>query len=193
MINIMNKVAERVSTLTAERWAEAALQAIAEGGVAALSVEALAKELGVTKGSFYWHFSNRRALIKAAVELWARRDTEEVLARADREPDPRRRIEAVVAESITGKRRASLYLALAAATSEVEIGPVFQRAVERRISYLARCFEELGFSVPRHRALVAFSEYVGIMHTIRDAPESMPKKPDFDAFVRVAIDTVIPR
>jgi hypothetical protein len=50
----------------------------------------------------------------------------------------------------------------------------------------------MGVAAPRHRALVAFSQYVGIMHTIRDAPESVPKKPEFDDFVKVAIETVIP-
>src|SRR5262249_46241776 len=43
-------------TLTASDWAEAALQLIAEQGLGALTVSALAARLGVTKGSFYWHF-----------------------------------------------------------------------------------------------------------------------------------------
>ena len=46
-------------TLTAEDWARAALEAIAEDGVTAVAVEPLARSLGVTKGSFYWHFANR--------------------------------------------------------------------------------------------------------------------------------------
>jgi AcrR family transcriptional regulator len=183
----------RIISLSSEKWAEAALDAIATAGVAQLSIESLARALGVTKGSFYWHFANRSALIKAAVTLWAQRETEDVLARLDSEPDPRKRIERIVEEAVGYKRKAAIYLALAAASDDSNIGPVLQRVVERRIAYLGACFEQLGVPAPRHRALVAFSQYVGIMHTIRDAPESVPKKPEFEDFVKVAIETVIPR
>ncbi len=50
-------------TLTAADWAQAALQLIAEAGLGALTVEALAARLGVTKGSFYWHFKGRSDLL----------------------------------------------------------------------------------------------------------------------------------
>lgn len=184
---------KKIPSLSSEKWAHAALDAIAVNGVAELSIESLARELGVTKGSFYWHFANRSALIKAALQLWAQRETEEVLERIQREPTPRARIEKIVEEAVGNKRKAALYLALAASSSDPNIGPAFQRVVERRIAYLAGCFEEMGVSSPRYRALVAFSLYVGIMHTIRDAPDSVPKKPEFEQFVQVAIETVIPR
>jgi AcrR family transcriptional regulator len=189
----MNAKIEKLPTLSGDKWAEAALEVIAASGVAELSIESLSRQLGVTKGSFYWHFPNRGALIKAAVTLWARRETEDVLAQLDAEPSQRKRIEKYVAEAVGNKRKAALYLALAAASSDSNIGPTFQRAVERRIAYLADCFAQLGVSEPRYRALVAFSQYVGIMHVIRDAPDSIPKKPDFERFVQVAIETVIPQ
>ena len=52
-------------------WIEAALDALANGGVEAVRVEPLAKALDVTKGSFYWHFADRRALIDAMLESWS--------------------------------------------------------------------------------------------------------------------------
>ncbi|WP_412543871.1 TetR/AcrR family transcriptional regulator [Longispora sp. K20-0274] len=57
--------------LTAEDWAEAALLAFAEGGLAAVAVEPIATRLGATKGSFYWHFPHRDALVVAALALWS--------------------------------------------------------------------------------------------------------------------------
>ena len=58
------------SRLSAEDWALAALDVIAESGLAAVAVEPLARRLGVTKGSFYWHFPSREALLVAALERW---------------------------------------------------------------------------------------------------------------------------
>ncbi len=51
-------------------WIEAAMSALAEGGVAALRVEALAKRLSVTKGGFYWHFGDRADLLDAVLATW---------------------------------------------------------------------------------------------------------------------------
>ena len=73
--------------LTAADWTEAALDALARGGLPAVAVEPLAKELGATKGSFYWHFADRQALMAATLELWERRDTDRVIAAVDETQD----------------------------------------------------------------------------------------------------------
>src|ERR1043165_5052884 len=78
--------------LSAESWAAAALDALIEDGVPAVAVEPLAVRLGATKGSFYWHFVNRDALVEAALALWERDRTEAVIAAMDAEPDPARRL-----------------------------------------------------------------------------------------------------
>ena len=58
------------SSLSREAWGEAALEALAAGGLEAVAVEPLARRLGVTKGSFYWHFPSREALLREALALW---------------------------------------------------------------------------------------------------------------------------
>src|SRR5215469_649514 len=72
--------ASRQRRLTREDWVSAALGAIATGGLAAVGVEPLATSLGATKGSFYWHFKNRDALLEAAIERWERETTTDVIA-----------------------------------------------------------------------------------------------------------------
>jgi len=57
--------------LDAAAWVAAALEALADGGVDSVRVEPLAKTLKVTKGSFYWHFADRRALLDAMLAHWA--------------------------------------------------------------------------------------------------------------------------
>jgi AcrR family transcriptional regulator len=66
-----SKAGTRNAPLDAARWASAAFEALAAGGVEAVRVEPLAKGLGVTKGSFYWHFADRRALLDALLAQWS--------------------------------------------------------------------------------------------------------------------------
>src|SRR5215203_5175009 len=77
--------------LGAADWTRAALAAIAEKGTANVSIERLARDLGATKGSFYWHFKDRPALIEAALQRWERDYTDRIIERLREVPDPRER------------------------------------------------------------------------------------------------------
>ena len=65
---------------------------IAEQGLAAVAVEPLARRLGVTKGSFYWHFPSREALLVAALERWEKTEQETVFGQMEAVSDPRVRL-----------------------------------------------------------------------------------------------------
>jgi AcrR family transcriptional regulator len=67
-------------------WIDAALQALAAGGPDAVRVEALAARLGVSKGGFYWHYTDRQALLDEMLDTWEQAGTEDVIARVDSEP-----------------------------------------------------------------------------------------------------------
>ena len=68
-----------------EDWLEAATQILVDDGIDALKISRLSARLGVTKGSFYWHFPTREALLKAALERWELvRMVHEAIARLDR-------------------------------------------------------------------------------------------------------------
>lgn len=65
------------------RWIEEGLRALAAGGRDAVRVESLAKAIGVTKGGFYWHFEDRRALLEEMLDAWERASVDEVIERAE--------------------------------------------------------------------------------------------------------------
>ncbi len=91
-------MAKRESTkprLDAAAWIAAALEALAREGIAGLRVEPLAKRLGVTKGSFYWHFKDREALLAAAMDAWAAGRIAAIRAQAG---DPKRRTLSAMAD-----------------------------------------------------------------------------------------------
>ncbi len=67
------------------RWIDQGLRALAAGGPDAVRIEPLAEALGVTKGGFYWHFDDRRALLDEMLDTWERKTTDEVIERVESE------------------------------------------------------------------------------------------------------------
>src|SRR5574343_928966 len=65
-----SRAASPRTQLDPERWVDEAIDVLAKEGVTGLRVEVLAKRCGVTKGSFYWHFKDRQALLDAVLEQW---------------------------------------------------------------------------------------------------------------------------
>ena len=64
--------------LSRETWLAEALKVLAEDPTH-LRVDQLAERLGVSKGSFYWHFENREAFVRALAEYWKDADTQSVV------------------------------------------------------------------------------------------------------------------
>lgn len=182
-------------SLTIEDWARAALDAMAAGGLESVAVEPLARQLGVTKGSFYWHFANREALLRAALELWEKRETEDVLARIGDESDPYERIVKIFKEANAGYRSGRLYLAIAAAEDKPLVREFVQRVSERRLDYLVECYRALGYDAPRaaHWARFAYATFMGNLQIRRDSPELMPTGAAFNDYLKLMIKTLIPR
>src|SRR3954454_8285740 len=89
----------RPATTTADDWAQGALDEIEQSGVRALSVEAVARRLGVSKGGAYHHFQDRRDLLRAALALWERRQVTEMNAQFAAIDDPLRRLRAALDEA----------------------------------------------------------------------------------------------
>lgn len=87
----------RKPRLARESWVAAGMKALVERGVQAVSVEPLAKELGVTKGSFYWHFASRAELLESLLETWEREGTLSVIEAVEaRASSPAERLERLV-------------------------------------------------------------------------------------------------
>lgn len=68
-----------------QRWVDEGLRMLEDGGPEAVRVEALAKNLGVTKGGFYGHFGDRQALLDAMLDTWESRSVDDVIAQVERE------------------------------------------------------------------------------------------------------------
>lgn len=61
--------------LTRDDWIDAAMDMLIDGGIEAVRITRLAKFLGVSRGSFYWHFNDRSVLLEALCARWTARNT----------------------------------------------------------------------------------------------------------------------
>ena len=70
----------RSPRLSREDWLVDALAVLVSRGVDAVQITHLARRLGVTRGSFYWHFENREALLDALLAEWRARNSDVMLS-----------------------------------------------------------------------------------------------------------------
>ncbi len=66
--------ASEAHRLSPDDWLDAAFDSVVAGGFDNVRVLALAQRLGVTRGSFYWHFTDHAALVDALLQRWQRRE-----------------------------------------------------------------------------------------------------------------------
>ena len=81
-------------------WLQAALQALAKGGIDQVKVESLARNLGVTKGSFYWHFKDREHFLDELLNFWADHSTQTVITNPNYPTDSTARVRAVAEDIV---------------------------------------------------------------------------------------------
>ena len=82
-----NKPAKTPRTaLDRDAWIKGAIAILAEHGAERLRVEVLARRLSVTKGSFYWHFKDRRDLQDAVLEFWKKGRISDIRKQTQAEP-----------------------------------------------------------------------------------------------------------
>jgi AcrR family transcriptional regulator len=164
--------------LSRQDWVNAALEAIAEGGLAAVAVVPLAERLGATKGSFYWHFPSREALIEAALAAWEQTTTSAVVAEIEAaSQDPRQQLRLLFKRVTELAERDRIELALLATADHPTVLPALDRVTRRRIAFAAELFQRLGF--PRadanRRALLAYSTYLGYAQLVHATPQLLPQ------------------
>jgi AcrR family transcriptional regulator len=170
-----------------EDWTKVALAAIAEKGAANVSIERLARELGATKGSFYWHFKDRPALIAAALDRWERDYTDRIIERLSEVTDPRERFRALLESAFDDHPDVVIDANLLAAADDPLIGPVLERVARKRLAFVDRIFAEMRTPGGSDRALLAFSAYVGLAQLRRTGPSLAPTGERSKAYVDHAI------
>jgi len=79
--------ADKRSNLERQDWINAAYQVLIEEGVHQVRILNLADRLGISRGSFYWHFKNRADLLDALISTWQQKNTGALVAACRRDTD----------------------------------------------------------------------------------------------------------
>ena len=190
-----NTKSERTGRLSADDWAQAALEQIAEQGVAAVAVEPLARRLGVTKGSFYWHFPSRDALLQAALERWETHEQEDVFGQLDGLANPAERLGALFKLVAHEVQSHVIYSELLKALDNPSVQPVIGRVSKRRMDYLTAAFRQAGLDATdaQHRARLAYTAYVGFLQLNLQLGQRDMQREEFEDYVAHMRATLIPQ
>ena len=167
---------EKANRLTREDWSTAALRLLRETGIDGVKVAPLAARIGVTTGSFYWHFKNRRELLDTLLDYWEREMTDAAIeaARQFKGP-PKDRIlhlmKQVMADDLARYDLAIWNWSHMDALAE----ETFERTISKRFAFATWMFMEAGFqrkqAQVRGRMMVVY-----MMGESTLIPDSMAKR-----------------
>jgi len=152
------------TSLTPETWIEAATTVLVDQGIDHVRVDVLAGELGVTRGSFYWHFRDREDLLRRVLQAWSERTTEQLTRRLESaRTDAREQLRDVISLPFRGRaaaRAARIELAIRAWARRDEMArQAVDAADASRIAYHETIFAALGFAddEARQRGFLLYS------------------------------------
>jgi AcrR family transcriptional regulator len=151
---------------TKDEWVQGAFAALCAGGIDAVRVEPLARSLGVTKGSFYHHFANRRALHLGMLAEWERLGTSMVIDTVDGAvTDPEARLRLLIKQTYgIDEVGDAIEAAIRAWAAGDEVAAEATRRVDdRRVGYVASLLVETGFARAKaaRRARLMYRHLIG--------------------------------
>ena len=152
----------KLSRLTQDAWLEAGFEALKEQGARALKAEPLARRVGASKGSFYWHFADVAAYNKALLEQWEAIAIKQIVTALETEYTPAGRLRRM-GQVIAGKPGgAGMEPAIRAWAKEDEAAAdAVARVDEARLDYLRDLLAETGIENPE-MARIIYAASIGM-------------------------------
>jgi AcrR family transcriptional regulator len=172
--------------LSAKDWLDQGLKTLARRGFTALKAEPLAKAMGVSRGSFYWHFADIGAFHAAILKHWREVAAEEIIANIEAASDHDDPLPLLIRQAFGGR------LALENAVRTWAMFDSAARAAvqaidRRRLGYVEGMLRASGLSpdVARARAQILYWAFLGFAQS--DQPLSKAKQEAvLDELMRIA-------
>lgn len=160
-----------VGRVSRQDWVDAARRALIDGGVDAIKVDRLARQMNITRGSFYWHFSARSDLLDALLNDWAGSAVvpfREAYETADGAPDRQLRQLLALFTGDGGLDPAHEAAMRGWARLDPETASVVRSADAERIGLLEQVFVALGFDgdEAQDRARIGYYHQIGASFSV---------------------------
>lgn len=165
--------------LSKDDWLKAGFRALTETGPKALKAEPLARGLGTTKGSFYWHFEDVQAFQTAMMELWEDRAYAEIVALVEEQGTTVRKLRELAKIAAAGAPEefggmASEPSIRAWARENAAVAQAVEQVDAKRMAYVRGLFEAIGLTNPE-LTRVLYAAFVGMEElSIHDGAENGP-------------------
>jgi AcrR family transcriptional regulator len=178
--------------LSAKDWLDQGLKTLANRGFTALKAEPLAKAMGVSRGSFYWHFADVDAFHAAVLKHWREVAAEQIIAGLEASPPDQSPIKQLLRRSFS--RKPALESAI---RSWAELDPVARAAVRaidrRRLDYVEELLERSGLSprIARARAQILYWAFLGFALSEKPLPQAR-QAAVLDELIRIALNSPTP-
>ena len=173
--------------LSARDWLDEGLKVLATQGVGALKAEPLAKAMGVSRGSFYWHFADIGAFRTAILAYWREVSAERVIADLDAAAERENPLLLLLRRTFSS--RLALEKAVRSwAVFDAEARSAVQAIDRRRVDYIEGLLKAAGCDaeIAQARAQILYWAFVG--YALSDKPLSKAKQEAvYDELVRFAL------
>jgi AcrR family transcriptional regulator len=160
-------------------WVEEGLRALGVGGPDAVRIESLAQALGVTKGGFYWHFEDRRALLEEMLDTWERVVSDDVIVRVEElGGDARTKLRHLFGLAVSIDDMVAIELAIREwARRDPAVSDRLHRLDNRRMAYMRSLFGELSSDPDdvEGRCFLAFSLFIANHYIVANHPRRSRK------------------
>ncbi|MDJ0958604.1 MAG: TetR/AcrR family transcriptional regulator [Arenicellales bacterium] len=132
--------------MSREEWLRRALDVLAKEGQAKLRVRELVDRMGVSTGSFYWHFKNRADFVEQLVNYWAEFSTEQIVERMKSATGSAKSQLLKLMQAINEGDLARYDIPIRAwAAQEPAIARVVKKVDKLRVSVVRQLFVDMGF------------------------------------------------
>jgi len=171
-------MAARKAQLSVEDWLLAGFRALVQRGPNAIGAEMLAREMGTTKGSFYWHFADVADFRNQLLAFWQLRAFTDIVSRIEAEPDPWARLRALSGLAVSfcdpHYGGAALEPAVRAwACSDAAVDAAVSIMDARRLNYLDQLCKDCGLADPNLSRII-YAAVVGLEVMDKgDSPKSV--------------------
>jgi len=172
------------SRLSVDDWIQEGFRVLAEDGVKALTLGRLCSRLGVTKGSFYWHFTDMKGYREALIGTWAAVRDEDRGYFDDLAAEPPRQRLSRMMTALVGPRHWMLERAMREwARSEPTVAAAVRASDRRVVAAVRKAFLDDGFEPDQAemRAGATFAAGIGFLHLSgsRPSPQAAGRREEF--------------